>query len=290
MKNLISVVYLQTNSASGEKLAVGLLATGENGTFFKAAENKLLLAKKLVGEEATKQAQWSLQLMEKEAQADKKQYDGLFEKKSAFNKKYLDYLNQYSQGLLKFEAPKAYAETLDKATFKKLFNTFIESWEETEGQKTKAKSFHSILKAKLKKPAIQQKADIDYKLKPELIPGLLLPQEVSLISKNGNILAVQAIDFNNSIEVIAKHVNETELMVTYLEQFGKDHIPKYKKGNYNLLFNKPAAGSAQESLLNTIKKTKKGLMKIEELAYMDEIENQLEQKDYHKFSLFAENI
>jgi hypothetical protein len=136
----------------------------------------------------------------------------------------------------------------------------------------------------------KHKVDVDYTLQPQKIKGLLLPQDITLISKNGNILAAQAIDFNNSEEVIAKHAYELEVIINCLQKLGEETINKKHKGNYYLLFNKPANNSPQEKLLNEIKKTKSGLMNIEEAGFLDELENKLQQDNYQKFSLFEATI
>ena len=60
--------------------------------------------------------------------------------------------------------------------------------------------------------------------------------------------------------------------------------------NYYLLFNKPAKNSPQEKLLNQIKKSKSGLMHIEEAGYLKELETKLENDKYQKFSLFEASL
>lgn len=59
MKSLLSIIYLQTNTVSGEKIAVGLLAISENEIFFHVSENKLKLAAKLSTTDVLKHAEIS---------------------------------------------------------------------------------------------------------------------------------------------------------------------------------------------------------------------------------------
>ena len=292
MKSLVSIIYLQTNTVSGEKIAVGLLVISENEIFFHVSEQKLKLAGKLSNADVLKHAEISFGLISNkvtETNKENKSYT-LLKNDSVFTKEYISYLNKYSKGLMQFDTPKFYAGIIDKKMFKTLFEQFIAVWEEKPENAKKNIQFHTIIKKQLNKPVFKQKVDVDYTLQPEKIKGLLLPQDITLISKNGNILAAQAIDFTTSEEVITQHTYELEVIVHCLEKLGQQHIKKTHKGSYYLLFNKPVKNSPQEKLLNDIKKTKAGIMNIEEAGYLEELEGKLEKDAYSKFSVFAATL
>jgi hypothetical protein len=292
MKSLLSIIYLQTNTVSGEKIAVGLLAISENEIFFQVSEHKLKLAAKLSTNDIFKHAEISFALIaSKVAETNKENKShSLLKNDSLFTKVYISYLNKYSKGLMQFDMPKSYAGSIDKKIFKALFQQFVGLWEEKLQSEKKAVHFHTVIKKQLNKPAFKQKTDIDYTLNPAKITGLLKPQDITLISKNGNILAAQAIDFNNSEEVITKHTYELEVIINCLQKLGQQSITKKHQGNYYMLFNKPVKNSPQEKLLNDIKKTKAGIMNIEEAGYLDELENKLQKDNYNKFSLFEATL
>ncbi len=292
MKSLISVIYLQTNSVSGEKIAVGLLGISEKEIFFQSSDHKLKLAAKLSIPDVAKHAEYSFELIKNKVHEANKEFknNSLFHSPSKFNKEYIEYLNKYSQGLLQFDMPKAFAANLDKKSFKQLYQQFVGTWEENELTGNKKENFYSVIKKQLKKKAFVERADIDYQLQPQKVHGILLPQDIALISKNGNILAAQPIDFSASVDVIGRHAYELEVIFTSLEKFGKEHIQENHKGNYYLLFNRPEKNSEQEKLLNEIKKTKSGIMNIEEASYLEELEQKLEVHNYSKFSSFAEQL
>jgi len=291
MKSLLSIIYLQTNNVSGEKIAVGLLAVSEQEIFFEVSEHKIKLAGKLSTADVVKHAEISFALIShKVAETNKENKShSLLKNDSLFTKEYISYLNKYSQGLMHFDIPKSYAGVIDKKIFKELFQQFVGVWIEKNTEK-KTVHFTTAIKKQLNKPAFKEKVDVDYTLSPAKISGLLKPQDITLISKNGNILAAQAIDFCNSEEVITKHAYELEVIINCLEKFGQQNINKKHHGNYYLLFNKPAKKSAQEKLLNEIIKTKAGIMNIEEAGYLDELETKLEKNNYKKFSLFEATL
>lgn len=288
MKSLLSIIYLQTNSASAEKIAAGLLAVSENEVFFHVSEQKLKLASKLSSADVLKHAEISFALItEKVAETNKENKSvALIKKDSLFTKEYITYLNKYSKGLIQFDAPKSFAGTIDKKMFKVLFEQFIGSWDEKQLIEQKAEPFQSLIKKKLNKPVFKQKADINYTLKPEKIAGILMPKDITLISKNGNILAAQAIDFNKSEETIIKQAYEYEVTVNSLEELGQKEINKNHHGTYYLLFNQPQQNSAQEKLLHEIQKTKSGMMQVVQADFLQQLETTLETNDYIKFSQF----
>ena len=292
MKSLLSIIYLQTNTVSCEKIAVGLLTISENEVFFQVSDHKLKLVAKLSNADVLKHAEISFTLINnKVAETNKENKShSLIKNDSLFTKEYISYLNKYSKGLIQFDVPKLYAGIIDKKIFKTLFQQFIGEWEEKPEAAKKNVQFHTVIKKQLNKPVFKQKVDIDYTLNPQKIVGLLKPQDITLISKNGSILAAQAIDFTTSEEVITKHTYELQVIIDCLEKLGQKNINKKHHGIYYLLFNKPAKKSPQEKLLNEIIKTKAGIMNIEEAGYLDILEGKLQTENYNKFSLFEAEL
>ena len=292
MKSLLSIIYLQTNTVSLEKIAVGLLAISEHELFFQVSDHKLKLAGKLSNADVLKHAELSFALIStKVAETNKENKShSLIKNESLFTKEYINYLNKYSKGLMQFDEPKSFAGLIDKKMFKQLFIQFIGEWEEKPVNEKKIIHFNTAIKKQLSKPVFKEKTDINYTLNPDKITGLLKPQDITLISKNGNILAAQAIDFNNSEEVITKHTYELEVIINSLNKFGVDNINKSHKGSYYMLFNKPSKNTPQEKLLNKILKSKSELMNIEESSYLSELEAKMQNSNYHKFSVFEATI
>lgn len=292
MKSLLSIIYLQTNTVSGEKIAVGLLAISENEVFFQVSDHKLKLVAKLSNADVLKHAEISFALINNKVVETNKENKShsLIKNDSLFTKEYISYLNKYSKGLMQFDMPKLYAGIVDKKIFKTLFQQFIGEWEEKPEAAKKIVQFHTVIKKQLNKPVFKQKVDVDYTLNPQKIAGLLKPLDITLISKNGSILAAQAIDFSNSEDVITKHTYELQVIIDCLEKLGKQNINKKHHGSYYLLFNKPTKKSPQEKLLNEIIKTKAGIMNIEEAGYLDTLEAKLEKETYNKFSLFEAEL
>src|SRR5690242_4377159 len=247
MKSFLSIIYLQTNSVSGEKIAAGLLAVSGDEIFYKTSEQKIKLASKLFGAELQKHADLTFTLISNKVNETNKENKShsLLKNDSLFTKEYISYLNKYSKGLLLFDQPKAYSGIIDKKVFKVLFEKFIGQWEEIPAAGKKMPGIQKVIHKKLNSPVFKEKVDVDYTLQPEKVKGLLVPKDITLISKNGNILAAQAVDFNHSEDIITRHAYELEVIINCLQKFAEQAIGSNHKGKYYMLFNKPGKNSAQ---------------------------------------------
>jgi hypothetical protein len=105
---------------------------------------------------------------------------------------------------------------------------------------------------------------------------------VSLITKNGSIFAVEAIDFNIGIPALTNSLNAFEVLISSLNQFSKDH--KFKAGSYQILNSIPKSGSEQEKILNNIFKFKKGIYNVLPEDSIEELTDKIKTGNYQKFS------
>lgn len=293
MQAFISILYVQTNSISTEKIAVGLIAFANNEVVFDVSNNKLKLIQGLSSKDVYEQAIFGINLIKNEVDFNSKNQftNKLKLKLSAFSKDYFIYLNKYSKGVLQFSDPKPYSGEVNQYSFKKIFEKFIAEWDTHKFDNTKIKhniQFQTSIKKKLKNPAFQEKADVDYKLDPKNINGLLAPQDIALITVNGSILGAQAIDFTTNVETIVKNVYEYEIMIYCLNKI-KLKNKKSTGNSFILLFNKPASKSNQEKVLNDIVKTKNNIFTLQDENYIETLEGKLENGDYKKFSSFFDS-
>lgn len=293
MNNFLSIIYLETNSITSEKISVGLLAVTPDEVFFKTSKSKIKIAEKLMGESVNSLVNFSFNTLEKNIQSAnkdiKKAVTELFKADHNFNKDYVAYLNKYSQGLLQFDAPKPYLSAIDKQSFEKLFIKYIGK----SKQEIPYSDFYNRIKSQIKKSEIKDRVDVDYNLTPQKIPTLVAQENISLITKNGNILAAQLIDFTSQIELVNSHIYKFESIVKALNEFGKEKIGSKHKGAYYVLYNQPEPKSAQEKFLNhlnDLEKNKSIAFKMEEAGYFDEIEEKIKRDDYQKFSVFEESL
>lgn len=128
MKSFISIIYLQTNSVSGEKIAVGLLAISEGKVFFQIAEQKIKLVGKLSNSDILKHAKISFGLINNKVNETNKENksNSFLKNDSHFTKEYISYLNKYSKGIMQFICLNPIPVLLIKQSLKHCSNSSLE--------------------------------------------------------------------------------------------------------------------------------------------------------------------
>jgi hypothetical protein len=267
MNSFISTIFINTNSYSSEKIAVALLIATEEKIWYKYATHKVDIAEKLMHAELKKHLQLSLKLIENKV--DETNYSltnnhkNLIKFETVFSDTYFSYLNKYSSGLLHFENPKPIAKEISEQTFLSLYALYVGD-NDAHKKTVKHFNFHQAINEKLKNPLLIEKADIDFKIQPSKLDGIYSPVLIKLATKNGVIQAYQDIDFTTSVDTIAKHLYEWEVLTNALNKFSENN--NLGLGTYKVIFNKPEAKSEQEGILNKVNKSEKfGLVQIDEV-------------------------
>lgn len=292
MKNFLSTIYIETNSATAEKISIGLIVVTEHKVFFKYSKNKLKIAEKLLGSSIENLVKFSLNTIKEKVAATNadlaKQSQKLFSPINFFTDDYIKYLNRYSQGLLQYDAPKPYVAEVNPTIFESLFATFISKEESNKDRNT----FYHQTKNKIKKSDMMERINLDYRLSPAKIPSLIAQESITIISKNGNILAGELIDFTANIEMVKQNIYEFEAIVKSLKIFEKQHINNKNNTNYYALFNAPEPKSDQEKFLNHLKSLDANSInfQLEEASYIETLEQKILKEEYQKFSVFEESL
>lgn len=292
MKNFLSTIYIETNSATAEKISIGLIVVTEHKVFYKYSKNKIKIAEKLLGSSIENLVKFSLNTIKEKVAATNadlaKQSQKLFSPVSFFTDDYIKYLNRYSQGLLQYDAPKPYVAEVNPTIFESLFATFISKEESNKDRNT----FYHQTKNKIKKSDMMERINLDYRLSPAKIPSLIAQESITIISKNGNILAGELIDFTANIEMVKQNIYEFEAIVKSLKIFEKQHINNKNNTNYYALFNKPEPKSDQEKFLNHLKSLDANSInfQLEEASYIETLEQKILKEEYQKFSVFEESL
>jgi len=283
MKSFFIPTYLKLGKLSEEKLLVGLIAVTPQSVQVKYSAKRIQLCAQVVSPEYAHLAKEILEQIQNKAfevNALLNKSDEIhFENNHVFNADYFEYLKKYSQNTIVFGNLEVYC-TNHTSSFLSLYENLMN--EKPELVKTVKSNFHTKIKSNLKASGIEDKADIEFKIGPDQLAGLYNDMTVSLITKNGSIFAVEAIDFNNGIPALSNSLNAFEVLVNSLNQFSKDH--KFKAGTYQILNSIPKSGSEQEKLLNHIFQFKKGIYKVLPEDSIEEITNKIKSGNYQKFS------
>lgn len=284
MKSFFVPTYLKLGKLSEEKLLVGLIAVTPQSVQVKYSAKRIQLCAQVVSPEYAMLAKEILEQIQNKASEVNALLDKSdeihFENIHVFNADYFEYLKNYSQNTIVFGNVEVFGAN-QPSSFLSLYENLMN--EKPELIKTIKSNFHTKIKSNLKASGIEDKADIEFKIGPDQLAGLYNDMTVSLITKNGSIFAVEAIDFNNGIPALTHSLNAFEVLIGSLNQFSKQR--KFKTaGTYSILNSIPKSGSEQEKLLNHIFKVKKDLYKVMPEESIEEITNKIKSGNYQKFS------
>ena len=94
-------------------------------------------------------------------------------------------------------------------------------------------------------------------------------------------MAVDSIDFNNSIPTLEQSLNSFEVLIISLNKFAEIH--NLEPGKYSIVTSNPVIGSEQEKLMNNIK-NKKDVFNIVTEDSIGIITEKFQTNQYKKFS------
>ena len=284
METFFVPVYLKIGKLNDEKMLVALIGVTPNYIYFNYSAKRVEFSAKLSGLSFAHLAKKVLDQIEYKAGELNKKFCKtdmlLFESTHSFNTEYFQYLQKYSNNILVF----GQIELFDFATstigfkglYESLMNEYIDEIKETK------QSFQTKIKHKLEAANIQEKADIDFKITTEQLSGIYNNTIVTLIAKNGGILAANSIDFSNNVSTIAQTLNSFEVLLISLNKYAD--IRSFDKSKYSIVTSMPAIGSDQEKLFNNIYKNKKDVFDIVPEDSIEKLTTLIHQNHYRKFS------
>ena len=290
METFFVPVYLKFGKLSDEKLLVALIGVSPTHIWFNYSSKRIELGSKVAGStfgHLAKKVLEQIQYKTEEINKDLGNTENkLFDISHSFNIEYFGYLQKYSQNSVVFGQVELFNFNTSPNGFKVLYESFMN--EDLIEKKEIKPSFQAKIKHKFEAANIQEKADIDFKITPNQINGLYNNTIVSLIAKNGGILAVDSIDFNNSVPTLAQSLNSFEILIISLNKFAEKN--KFKKSKYSIITSTPAIGSEQEKLMNNIFKNKKDVFDIVPEDSINVITEKLLTNPYQKFSLVLSEV
>ena len=259
MKTFFSTISIQTNPVSLEKVVVALLAVTESHVHFHYSKNKLNLLDKLapskmgIGALAKKSLQQIKNTVNETNKSLQKSQTTIVFEKSIFSKEYFSYLNKYNNGILSFSEPASIPFDFTTEKFESYYLNFV--GEPTEMIEKKTPSFAQKIKPAFEKEGLEEKADLKFYFEPIHFHGIFKDTDISLITKNGDINAIQTIDFNLTEQTIVTNVFETQSIHAALQHFAKATRTKVKP--IKIVFEEPSLDSSNHALFDITHKNLK---------------------------------
>jgi len=253
MKTFFSIVSIQTNPISSEKVVMGVLAITENEIHFNYSKNKLGLLHKLaptkigIGTMAKNSLQ---QIAQKVAEVNTAlaidQQQLVFEK-SIFSKDYISYLHKYNNGILHFSEPSSLPFYFTTEKFAQYYFNFVGEIIAI-GSKQEKITFSKKIKPAFEKEGLSEKADLKFTFEPIIFNGILKEANIPLITKNGAISAIQTVDFSLGEQTVVNHLYETKIIQQALSVFAKNANTNVNK--IKIAFEEPKTGTLQHDLFD----------------------------------------
>lgn len=283
MTAFTALIYIKPNTATDEKIAVGLLASGINKIHFAYSKTKLHKAFALANININNPIERYFKNIKKSiTESNCKEIH--FSENYILNKEYINYLNRYDTGIVYFEKPTPMAFPVSDKQFAEIFKMMLgeplDVDKSKQGEITFTKSIHTRIE---KREILNTKADVIYPIKPDNVKGIVNPVVVDYISVNGAICAGMHIDFSNEANTIIKYIYEYKSLAIGLNDFSIKK--KYKEEpHYFIYFNDPE-GKEQKEILKKLQKDDSILgITIKEFESIEKDIEKIEKKNYRKFS------
>jgi hypothetical protein len=289
MKTFISILSAKTNSYSNEKVVIGLLAITAQKMHFGFAEEKLSLFSKFFDHQNPSSLLKKVLEQIKVAVDEQNSVNPAAKMSlstSLYNEEYFDYLKKYSNGLLQFSETLEIPKLFTTEDFESYFKNFVGSDLKTKPI-IKKRNIHSTVKAYFKKEGLTEKADVDFNLHPTDFKGILKSTKIPLITKNGNVNAIQVIDFKTQPNSITGHLYETKIIQESLVKFLEPK--KIALNKIQIAFDEPEVNTPQHSIFDMAYKEYKKEFDFIESEKIDSITSEILNSNNTKFSGLFQN-
>lgn len=228
-------------------LSIGLLVCDGTKYWLRFSEERKNSAKRLLDENAdavdfiVKQITSHIQKLNKEI---KKSNSELFPLNSLLNSEYFSYLNNYSNGLLRFSKPSFLNDTINEEKFIKLFALLIDKNIEKEPKvkdTANDKFYEAINKNLIKK--VEKKIHTKVNINSTTLPSMHFQYEMDCIGLNGAFVGAKSIPFNKSAQTLDKDITHYIALISLLSTtYNKD----VKKNNFFLIADEPSVINSPE--------------------------------------------
>lgn len=284
MKSFYSLIKISPNEMSGDSLSIGLIISTPEGSKLKISKERKKIAKGFLSSNSD-----VIDFIERELvnkikflnESFVKNKNSLFDTPDLLDDKYLSYLSNYSNGLLKFSLPKLVADDIDDIKFNKLFSLLVDNAEElspNNNSKELEKNFYKTIDDKLIS-RVKDKVHVKQNIDNKIVPTLFNSFEMDCIGLNGVFVGAKSLPFTQSKETLHKSINTYISVIAHLSS-------KYSKSldenNFFLIADQPDKNTEGYKLWNQINHSE-NLLKIVSSNESGKIAELIEKKNATTF-------
>lgn len=248
MKTYYSIIKVVSNSLSNDSVGVGMVMSDEEKFFIKFSDQKIKIAKNLLGESNNfidfflSQIKNTIQKINKDSESE------LFNNSKFINSEYIHYLHKYSNNIIQYQEPKFIAEQNNIENFNNLFELLIDKNMYKKIAKPKPDTYLKAKKIIEKKLIlrVKNKVHTNIKFTNKILPSLYFNYEMDCIGLNGVFTGAKSLNFNQSEQTIQKELSNYFALSNILEN---THNKYGAKNNFYLISEEPKNGNSKEHQL-----------------------------------------
>ena len=248
MKKFYTIIQLAPNKAAGDTVAIGMLLFDGSKLKYYISEKKKSIALKLLNDKSIDIDFFIKQITNK---CDVINND--IDERNLFNKydkisdvSYINYLSNYSNGLLQFSKPSIFFDEVDDFKFNNLINLFFnENVIKTEILIHNDVNFEAIVQNELIEK-VNNKIHTNYKFSPTNLNSIYFPFEMDCIGLNGSLIGAKSMSFEKSKTTLDKNLSHYFTLISTLSR-------KYDKSlmdnKFYLITEEPSVINSEEHIV-----------------------------------------
>jgi hypothetical protein len=249
MQTFYTIIKIAPNTMTDDCLSIGLLVCDGSKYWLQFSEERKNASKRLMDENAdavdfiVKQISLHIQKVNKEIIKSNTEF---FPLNSLLNSEYFSYLNNYSNGLLRFSKPSFLNDVINEEKFLKLFALLIDKNIEREPKvkdSANEKFYEAINKNLIKK--VEKKIHTKININSATLPSMYFQYEMDCIGLNGTFVGAKSIPFNKSVPTLDKDISHYIALISLLStKYNKD----VKNNNFFLIADEPNVINSPEHI------------------------------------------
>lgn len=282
MNTYYSIVYFTLNAALDEKVSIGLLMSDGKTHLFDFSTEKLNAINKIADYTKVSLAKAYLKSLTPDKTDSERPSLFDMENEEWFSENSLDYLNRYSNNIIRFSTPKRIDVEFNPENFKKIFSSYIHELQMVTEDSLEINPQHAFI-SRVKEdlyPKIKKKVNLDIPLSSIEIPNLLVPLTVSILGRNHHPVAGQLVDFNKRHDHLGNDINSFFAFSKILDY--KDDKP----GTYYIIGKEPDRKKSKNKTLWKEIRDSKFLKFID----ADQTEEIAEDLDHYEVTPYFKNV
>lgn len=245
MKKFYTIIQLAPNKAAGDTVAIGMLLFNGSKLKYYISDKKKNIALKLLNDKNVDIDFFIKQITNKcdiiNNDIDERNLFNKYDKISDVS--YINYLSNYSNGLLQFSKPTVFFDEVDDFKFNNLINLFFnEAIFKNEIVIHNEINIEAIVQNELIKK-VTNKIHTNYKFSPNNLNSIYFPFEMDCIGLNGSLIGAKSMSFEKSKTTLDKNLSH---YFTLISMLSSKYNKSLKDNKFYLITEEPSEINSEE--------------------------------------------